>query len=476
MSCVISPVSRFGSSWITSLLISATCILVLSPADSVVAAESDRLQNKCGRDAVFQVVQSFGSDLSLKQIDEAMEFKEEVSVAEVVDVLKRLGYQAEAMWMDPQTADSVDASRWNPARFSYIVALPPSKSQWWHYAFVHSISGEDLTFVQPQNGELKRVPFDGIRSGSRLGLIRIEKKQVPVLSWAVGAMGVLSSPLFLVLLCGLVGVGWLLLKRKRQAGSEASSGLDSSGWNPRWLLAGVVGLSALGFVVFHWRGSTSPSSATTVLAFSEPEYMAGSLLTATEHPVEVIVRNDANTKIEVVEVRTSCGCMRVSPAAFVLQPKEAKTLVVDVKPPGEGESTQLIQLISANESVAAETKITYHGRLPARLTPKKWHIGTIRSGDTQRTLRKTLKITDYVGEPLEGVRVRSLGENPLIDVELVGAPVFRKDGELELLLTPRDHWHRGLFTQKVLIAFEGVPEDEMALEFQVSAEMLGAET
>jgi len=160
----------------------------------------------------------------------------------------------------------------------------------------------------------------------------------------------------------------------------------------------------------------------------------------------------------------------------VLRPSEAKTLIVDVKPPGEGESTQLIQLISANESVAAETKITYHGRLPARLTPKKWHIGTIRSGDTQRTLRKTLKITDYVGEPLEGVRVRSLGENPLIDVELVGAPVFQKDGELELVLTPRDHWHRGLFTQKILITLDGVPEDEMSLEFQVSAETLGAET
>ncbi len=444
-------------------------MLLAACPDALIADKPSDLQNKCGRDAVYQVALSFGQDLSLQQIDEAMEFKEEVSIAEVVAVLERLGYQAEAMWMDPSSAKSMDVRKWNPARFTYIVALPPSKSQWWHYVFVHSMSDEDLTFVQPQNGELKRIPFDSLRSGSRLGLIRVEQKQVSMLAWSATAIGFLSSPLFLALVAGLVGMVWVSLGRNRDSGHRAAP----RSWQPRWFLADGVGLSALAFVIFQATDSRQTSASSTALAFSESEYRAGSLLAANEHPVTVAVKNNAKSAIQVVEAKTSCGCVRVHPASFVIQPSETKTLTVDVKPPGEGESTQMIQLIAEDESVAAEAKITYVGRLPARLTPKKWHLGTLQSGDGEQEFFQTLKVTDYIGEPLEGIQVRSLGENPLIDVQVIGDTVFRKDGELKLRLTPTKHWHRGLFTQRMLVTFEDVPEEDMSLELQVSAEMLG---
>jgi len=464
---LLSP--RGSQSFSLSRLLQGLCLLIFLPAACGVGNESSNLQNKCGRDAVYQVARSFGQDVSLQQIDEAMQFKGEVSIAEVVDVLEQLGYHADAMWLEPTSAQSMNPAKWNPARFAYIAALPPGKSRWWHYVFVHSISTDGLTFVQPQNGELKRVSLDSIPTGSRLGLIRVEHRRASPVAWAATTFGVLSSPLVLTLVLGLFGLAWVAVRQNR--GKVKSAGAGS--WQPRWFLAGGVGLSALAFVIFQTTDTNPSKSSSTALSFTEQEYRAGSLLAATEHPVIVAVKNNADTEVEVVEAKTSCGCVRVQLAKFVIQPSETKTLTVDIKPPGEGESTQMIQLIADDESVAAEAKITYIGRLPARLTPKKWHLGTLHAGDTEQVFRKTLKVTDYIGEPMVGIQIRPLGENPLIHVDVVGEPIFQKDGELELRLTPTDHWHRGLFTQRMLVTFDGVPEDDMSLELQVSAEMLG---
>ena len=455
------------------------CFIVVLSMMSVGLAEDSKsksITQKCGRDAVFQAVRSFGSDLSLEQIDEAFDNRQEVSVDQIVDVLKHLGYQAHAQWLDPHGERSVGYKVWNPARYAYIVALPPKTAERWHYALVDRLTDDELTFVQPRNGELRRLPFSALASGDRLGLIRIEPHRSHAAFNLMAVLDWFGSPMTLVTLAALIALAWAWLSRKKQHIANNPAAADGSlGITPGKLAAGSVGLCGVAFLVFHAFGPRRGSSvaAETVLRFNEPEIQAGSLLSATVHEIPVTVRNVSASSVEIAEVKTSCSCVGVSPATFTLRPRQSERLIVEVRPPGEGDSTQTVQLVDAKAEVLAETKITYQGRLPARLTPTKWHLGTIRSGASDQVFDKTVTVTDYVGQPLRGVRVKSMGETPLIDVQLIGDPVFREDAELKLRLRPTGHWFRGLFTQKVRVTFENVPEEDLTLELQVSAEMLG---
>jgi len=423
--------------------------------------------NRCGRDAICQTLQSFGKDIPLEAVDESLGHKNEVSVAEVRRALQRFGFESTAEWIDPDDIEAFAAHQKELAHREHIVVIPPSRSEWWHFAFVHSLSAEGIEFVQPPDGEIREIAFASLSEDKRLGLITVLPPE-PINAWSASWISVLDLKTTGLILLGLLGlfVAVFVIPARSARRDQRISWRFVMGF-------AMIGVTATG----AWLGVRSEPAKpvrSAGLSFESSEYRAGSLLTATEHPVIVRVVNRSQRPVQVSEVRTSCGCVRVEPDQFEVAAGMSKELRVDVKPATEREISQTVQLLNAEGRVAAETKISYIGRLPARLTPMKWNVGPVRMGDSGQLLKKTLTVTDYVGPSRDDVRIEAVGKFPLFHATWCEDVVFEKDAELPIELRPTNHTFRGLFTQKIRITFGDVAADELSLELNVSGEAISA--
>lgn len=448
------------------LFVMVGLLLMLATAFPQGQEASRRHVVKCGRDSVFLVSGLLGVDADLQQIDQSLGYRYEVSLSEVRRVLEEKGFYCHAVILRQDNANRLCELFYQPdCEMSAIVALPgSSEGNVQHFAVVLGATSNDMNVLSTGEVLPYSIPFASLGSEFALPVLLVSRS--PEVGRAQFLSGrypwkkierALASPILMALLLGIALVQ-NCPSAPRVTTSIGSVFARSVGRYPARLFAlcfrrpcvavAGIGLLVVGIfsVVVTFAVVCGPPLTVEPTEMDLGRGAVGSNVSATYH-----IRNHSLHAIELDDVKTSCGCLRVNTGATTIPALGSTWVRVNLMVPRTDEASFAFFISDKarpEEGVLASLKCT--GYESARLEPTRFQIGECPLGGvTERTV--TLHLKNYQGPDLPVTKVEPYSKGPIHSASILAPARLSRDGSFELHMSCNKASHVGEFSQDIVI-------------------------
>jgi len=419
---------------------------------------------KCGRDCAFLACRLLGVDADLEEIDRALAYRHEVSIADLRRVLEEKGLICRSVLFRrgnlPRLSEVVGPTRGSVA----AIAMLPSREESKHFVLVVGASESAIALMDGSTGT-STVPIESLPEGTEIPVL-LTGKDASVRQAFEGGGGLLErtaarvfSPWVLSAAVLLLAIALLGTRRRiptvvsrvaRATGSLAAILVRA----PRRMLQSRVGrfaiisaiVAALAVFFVLQRHQRNPLVV-------EPEKIAlGDVAAESKQVLEFRVHNRGRASQEIARFIPSCPCMQVEDGPMVVPPGESVLFRVNLAVVSFGALSYTILVVPKDNSIFAPdpVQVSLTGIEAVKIVPVYFDLGEFPQG-VKAGREAALRVDQYRGPPVPLTRAESEGQNPVLSAEFVGRAELAPQASFSLRLTSSETAPLGPFWQRIFL-------------------------
>ncbi len=354
---------------------------------------------KCAQQAIFLATHAEGHPMDYNIIDQGLQYKNIVSLKEVLDFLKSHQYYCIVKNYKQSTNMSYIANYLKFHKSGAIIAIKLDKDKIYHFADLCGIHDNKIEIFDTRSVEI----YVRNKQPSEWPVILITKDTTTFLYWKYIVpvvnfiINVFCSPFVTIIL--ITSLFYIIFTRYKCYNINRVFWLKKPNLSGPLLHIMVLGAFIVIFLIIALKIVLQKNSV-SVLRVEPPSVDLGEIPIGTKVDIQLTVKNMSRKSVPINKVLSSCSCFNVDINRDVIHKSSSAIVNASIKVSSLGRKANRVVVVPASKDVSSvEAIVTVTGINSGRLIPAKSDLGTFSSlKKSSRTL--VLQFVDYEGLPL----------------------------------------------------------------------------
>jgi hypothetical protein len=367
---------------------------------------------QCGRDCVYYICNRLGQNVTLNEIDEQLPKREDVTFADIREVLEKQRFFCKSFHFDVNNIRGLQ----NTLSDSYekicaITALPNLIGADNHFVVIIKCEGTFLTVFDVSNnrtGMIDIANFKGQQITLPVMFVSTQSinyktvSQLEIIMWFLGIGILVVSALLLYSYFSVIRFQQVCIQTRMLLTHHLSY---------RFIIASVTFMVILISIILCGREFIFTMYP---LVLTERSIDLGEIELLTHNDIYIDIKNRSMRDVSIEDVQVSCTCLEIVNYPAIIGARKSQKIKLELVPLLEGKIHYQMLIVPA-DTPSIIGKISYTGYQHVGLLPKYQNVGMFEQGE-EKVVTCEFHLKDLRDDSFTVTSINMQGESPYFEV------------------------------------------------------------